>query len=242
MKNKYTFEDIEAYLAGEQPGKERQSFETALAEDEALQEAVDKHRLSHRLTSAYAAERTRSRVAAVFAAQQKQQPVKVFSLGRWAAAAAILFLLAGGYWVIGTQQQSGASLAETYLEPYPDRITTMGSEADALTQAMAAYNQGRYEEALASFAELPEGAVSAELLNLYIGTSALETGQFTQAERTLQRTARSATDYAAAGKWYLALTYLKQEKVAQARPLLEELRSEGTYKRESATQLLETLP
>ncbi|MCR9101102.1 MAG: hypothetical protein NXI25_14170 [bacterium] len=243
MKNQYTFEDIEAYLAGEQTEEERRAFEADLGDDSRLQEAVEKHRLAHQLTSAYAAERTRGQVAEAFNAYRKQKSGRVIPMRRWAAAAAaVLVLLAAGYWMVSSPQQSASALATSYFEPYPDRVTTMGSDADALTEAMAAYNTGRYEDALTRFGALPEGTLQVELLNLYTGTAALQSGQLDLAEQALAQTARSATAYAPAGKWYLALTYLKQEKTELAKPLLEELRQEGTYKQKSAGELLDQLP
>jgi hypothetical protein len=243
MKNQYTFEDIEAYLAEEQTEEERRSFEADLEDDVRLQEAVEKHRLAHQLTSAYAAERTRGQVAGVFNAHRKQESGRMISMRRWAAAAAaVLVLLVAGYWMMSSPQQSVPALATSYFEPYPDRVTTMGSEADALTEAMAAYNAGRYEEALTLFGALPEGTLQIELLNLYTGTAALQSGQPDLAEQALAQTARSATAYAPAGQWYLALTYLQQKKTALAKPLLEELRQEGAYKQKSAGELLDQLP
>ncbi|MEQ8705070.1 MAG: hypothetical protein RIC19_14185 [Phaeodactylibacter sp.] len=243
MKNQYTFEDIEAYLAEEQTEEERRSFEADLEEDVRLQEAVKKHRLAHQLTSAYVAERTRGQVAEVFNAHRRQKSGRVIPMGRWAAAAAaVLVLLVAGYWMISSPQQSAPALVTSYFEPYPDRVTTMGSEADALTEAMAAYNAGRYEEALTLFGALPQGSLQMELLNLYTGTAALQAGQMDLAEQALAQTARSATAYAPAGQWYLALTYLQQEKTALAKPLLEELRQGGAYKQKSAAELLDQLP
>ena len=43
-------------------------------------------------------------------------------------------------------------------------------------------------------------------------------------------------------QWYLSLAYLKAERVADARSLLERIVNENEWKASSATRLLEVLP
>jgi hypothetical protein len=241
MDQTYTFEQIEAYLDDELSAEERAAFEVALKNKPGLQEEVRAHQATRRAVEAYASQRTHDRVSKIFASQQKQQRPG-FSTGMLRIAAAVALVLAMGIAYFYLQAPNAAQLAEDYLEPYPDRITTMGqNDANALATAIQAYNQAQYDEAIAAFQQIPPGHPQQPLIDLYIGVSALETGRTPLARSALQPLAEQAGDYQAAARWYLALAYLKEGDTAAARPLLNLLITADGYKAESARRLLDRL-
>jgi len=241
MDPKYTFEQIEAYLDGELPPQEASAFEAALDSDTDLQQAVAAHRATRRAVDAYATQRTHERVKSIFTEhQKKKQPGFSTNMLRIAAAIAVVLALGISYFYVqgGTD---AIQLAEAYLEPYPDRITTMGSEADSpIMAAINAYNKADYVSALEAFRQVPSDHPQQALVQLYTGISALETGAEGEAIQVLKPLAEQAGDYQGAAQWYLALAYLKQDD-AKAIPLLRKLAENGGYRATSAQEILEEL-
>ena len=79
------------------------------------------------------------------------------------------------------------------------------------------------------------------MIALYTGVAALEEGYFTVAQNKLQLVQEQSENYREVANWYLALSYLKDESVEAAWPLLQALVDAGGYQASAAKELLEEL-
>lgn len=243
MKEKYTFEYLAAYLDQGLNADEQAELEKDLQTDKELQDELARHRQTRQLVEQLAIAQTHDTVGRIFKDHQSRS-VKGGgrrSLLRIAAAVVLILSLAGGFWLSQAATAPGA-LADTYLEPFPDRLTTMGgSQEDALATAMRAYNAGDFATALPALQALPEEHPQYDLIALYTGVAALEAGYFTVAQNKLQLVQEQSENYREVANWYLALSYLKDESVEAARPLLQALVDAGGYQASAAKALLEEL-
>lgn len=240
MKEKYTFEFLEAYLDQELNAADQAELERDLQADESLQAELQRHQQTRALVQQMAIEETHAKVGQVFKQHQAtQRRSSLRPLLRVAAIVALVLTVGLGYW-LSQNTQSPMELAATYMEPFPDRLTTMGGEADDLATAMAAYNQGDYATALTAFLAIPDGHPQQTLIDLYTGIAALEQGDPATAENSLLKIIEDA-DYQEVGSWYLALSYLQQDAVEKARPLLQQLDAADAYRASSARELLQAL-
>lgn len=240
MKEKYTFEYLEAYLDKELNAADQAELERDLQQDESLQAELSRHQQTRALVQQMAVEETRATVGRVF---QQQKAAKGRSslrpLLRVAAIIAIVLTAGLGYWM-SQGSLSPTELATNYLEPFPDRLTTMSGQVDEVAVAMEAYNEGDYASALTAFEKIPADHPERVLIDLYSGVAALGQGNTAIAENKLAAIADHA-DYGEVASWYLALTYLQQDQVGKARPLLQELDAADAYRASSARELLQAL-
>lgn len=239
MKEKYTFEYLEAYLDQGLSTADRAALERDLQNDELLQAELKRHQQTRALVEQMAIEETRSKVGRVFQQQAVRRQSNLRPLLRIAAVIALVLTAGLGYWMTQANPSPG-ELAANYLEPFPDRLTTMSGEVDELAMAMEAYNKGDFATALSAFEAFPADHPESVLIDLYAGIAALEKGNTTLAENKLARIAGQA-DYGEVANWYLALVYLQQDEVEKARPLLQELDAADAYRASSARELLQAL-
>ncbi|MBK5277823.1 MAG: hypothetical protein JJE09_03060, partial [Bacteroidia bacterium] len=75
---------------------------------------------------------------------------------------------------------------------------------------------------------------------LCMGNAQLEAGQLQEAEKTFKHMLTNHSDLVTQAKWYLALTYLKMNKLERVKATLWEISKSSTYG-EKARKLLNEL-
>ncbi len=134
-------------------------------------------------------------------------------------------------------------LLKEYLKPYPDELSALLAPTDtAANQAMAAYNAGRYEEAVAKFPNYARSLEQASYIHLYRGISELYTGKDQDAYVTFGRLQSEMGKPFEVSKWYIALNYLSFDNTYETRKKLETLVAENGYGTAEANSLLKKLP
>lgn len=243
---------LDRYLRDEMDEQERHLFEEQLATDEALTEQLDLQRDTIegiRLDGSHA---LKQRLQAVETELASPVPVVVDEkkthrrfLMTWVAIAASLFtVVLLGYLFIPTAS-STEELYVAYYQPFPNLINPAQrsvevEESSVPEQAMRAYDQQQYAEAVALFEQ--GGALSDPGYTFYYGASYLGLEQPERAILLLEQVVQEKTGlFYEPGLWYLALAHLKTNDPEAARPYLQTLaEQEGDYT-EEAQELLEEM-
>lgn len=155
-------------------------------------------------------------------------------------AAAAIFLVACSAVLIFFGESNSVKLFKEYYKPYPNIIPMVrGSESDFdLRAAMVLYNSGNYEEAVIEFDKILSSGVENESALFYEGVSFLSLGNGDKAESAFEKVINiGASKLKDQAEWYLALSYLLEEKKENAESLLTKIISEQNYYSSSASDL-----
>jgi hypothetical protein len=261
MKDK-DYLNIEAYLQGELPAVEAADVETRAAAEPAFFAALEGRRLLNDHLRAEAREpalrETLSQLTAKHflneatstevprekghQAKVKQLNPRSKSLTRWvtgvvAAAAVALLLIFGGRAVFNDQ----ASTYEQFAQHQPLSITERGEGDNGITDAEAAFNDGRYEEVigpLVAYTTLNKDDARARLA---LGISYLETGDNAEAVRVLTEVAENGGSVAPYGNWYLALAAVHRNDNSAALRYLDRIPAGDSFLEERIVELRDVL-
>jgi predicted Zn-dependent protease len=129
-----------------------------------------------------------------------------------------------------------------YFEPFDSPgsgITRGSSEVTLKTQAYEAYDNGNYKDASQLFEKIVKEKEDA-IAQLCLGNSYLSQNELAKAEKIFTDMVAKHTELITQAKWYLALTYLKENKMERAKSTLWEVSKSSTYG-EKARKLLKEL-
>ena len=169
----------------------------------------------------------------------------------YAVAAALLLLVALGWW--WSQRQPTFDPEAVYaaaFEPYANDLTDrrMGDDDPAtdpagrtLAAASLNYDRGDYAGAADSFARVLnlEPAPAPPVVRLYYGISLLAADRAQTAAPILEAL-RNDPEYGNPATWYLALAWLRQGQISDARTTLNAIPADSPF-RSRADRLLEQL-
>ncbi len=230
---------IDAYLSDSMTSEERSAFEKELDANEELREEVALQRKTFSLLEAAAYIETKNKVAAL-----NQQKSSGNSIGGTLlkVAAVLLVLIIPTYFILNNQYNDAHLFAE-YSEPYPDRITTMGSaEDEALMKAMNAYNKEEYAEAAQLFNAIRLKGTTNENVRLYEAVSLTYSGQAEKAVNLLSEARKNEPSNQISLDWQLILSLLANDEGEKAKEKLTEfLQHNDGYQQEKAEALQKDL-
>jgi hypothetical protein len=176
--------------------------------------------------------------------QQRTRKLRSFRYAIIGLAAALALLLAFIYWPgAPASSPTPESLYAAYFEP-PVPPAQMGRAPNlSLKEADELFRQQAYREAAQAYGQLLQQAevspLSLSRIQLMLGICQLQTGAPDEARRSLAR----AGQHREQAQWYTALSWLKEEKVAEARKALQLIEGqEGHFYQQQATELLKKLP
>jgi tetratricopeptide (TPR) repeat protein len=163
-------------------------------------------------------------------------------VGLWASVGAIMCILLFGWFYMATTAPNYEKLFTTYFEPFdsPGNGLTRGTnEVTLKARAYDAYDNGRLEEAIGLFKEILSTKYDP-IIHLCLGNAQLMTGKTQEAEASFIHLLDAHSDLVTPAKWYLALTYLKENKPERVKSTLWEISKSSTYG-EKARRLLKQL-
>ncbi len=171
-------------------------------------------------------------------------PRRTTSSNWWALVAGLVLLLALGMWWFFTAPRENEYLAD-YFEPYPNyavELARSGNAATTYEQAYAAYEAGRFRDAITGFERILADTADA-VTAFYLANARLATGDATTAATTFEELAvQPGFPLAPESRWYAALAQLAGGNENAARGHLREIASAiGAYKTEEAAALLRQL-
>ena len=245
----FNYEQIEKYIKGELSPTEVKSFEQELLGNSALKEEVALYKdVENTLSKQFkfekedaAVETTISQLSKKYATQNIEDNVskskenktkevqnskgnimrRLLPLATLAAAAALLLFLFNPF----SNKISPTQLAAQNFEKYePD--TSMGSSDVKTTyeEAIKNYRAENYEVAITKFDSFLKDEPNNKEALLAKGCALLELNKSGLAIQTFQQIKGSKT-----ANWYLALSYLKNDEVTKAQPILEGLLDNKKY-------------
>lgn len=159
-------------------------------------------------------------------------------------AAASLSLLLGiggiGYYQMNAPP-SNVEVFEQYYEPYNATISFRSGNEELnslLTKAYQFYQKEEYSKALSLFNRILDKKKDMAAL-LYSGISLMEIEKYREAEQSFEVVVEDQDNlFVEQAKWYMAMCYIKANKITEAEMLLEELaRSSQFYHKRSKKAL-----
>lgn len=163
-------------------------------------------------------------------------------IGVFAAAAAVLIVVLGIWW-LSARQSNPERLADRYIrEQLQDLPVKMSSEQDSLQTAIGDYNQGRLPEALGQFEQILRQNQGFSPARMYAGIVYLRLSQYDKALYCFQQLQADTALYSNPALFYESLTLMKRKHpgdALKARKLLEQVVDRSLGKKEDARELLE---
>lgn len=172
------------------------------------------------------------RIDKIIYRRRRRRVLQLITIG----AAAFLLLFIGNRYLLNPDIPERA---ESFFEPYPNYVTasTRGSDTGP-DEAYAAYDQGRYSDAVSSFGE---GTLSV-LDSFYLAVSLQAVGEWEKSEAVLTGLdQRLPAEYEAAREWYLALALLAGGDEHASTEILEQIRSGNSGFQDDAKRLLRAI-
>lgn len=178
--------------------------------------------------------------------KEMASPVKIIPLYQktWAIATAASLILAAAltFYFVRERTPHNEKLYISYFEVFdsPGNGLTRGSNSVTLkTQAYEAYDNGNYAEAAKLFEQILQEKEDP-IVQLCLGNAYLSQNDPVRAEKVFNDMLDKHTELITQAKWYLALTYLRQNKIERTKATLWEISKSGTYG-EKARKLLNEL-
>ena len=248
MTNKQEhMEQIEAYLSNTLKGEALKNFEAKLKADPELAKEVEFQKELHTALEdqdAFSLENTLLEIRDEIKTESLPPGAKVvpfYMRYRPVAAAAALLLLVAAVYLLWPTPQS--NLYAQFFEPYPNYLTTRSDASDTeatLNEAILQYKNGDYENALSNLQQLLSGNPNQTDLLFYAGICQMETDQAQAAINSFQQViAQEGNNYYTPAKWYLALTYVKDQNFDEAKIILNDLITQNGDFSQEAKALLE---
>jgi len=158
------------------------------------------------------------------------------------AAASVMLLVALTFYLMRDQTPINEKLYAAYFEPFdsPGSGLTRGTnEVTIKNEAYQAYDNGNYKVAAQLFEQIISEKEDA-IAQLCLGNSYLKQNDFPKAEKIFTDMLTKHSELLTQAKWYLALTYLKENKLERAKAILWQISKSSTYG-EKAQKLLKKL-
>ncbi|MGB3849282.1 MAG: hypothetical protein WA958_04895 [Tunicatimonas sp.] len=171
------------------------------------------------------------------AGYQSYQQTRQWQRRYFGIAATLLIGLLGGWFWFSTDQ----SLYNQYYHPY--EVPVYRSSSLPVNQATVYYNQEQYAEAVPLLKSLQQSEDHTAYWSLLLGNAYLQLDSTTQAIDQFERVAAQSSNnnYTQYGRWYLAISYLRDKNITATRETLQPIARQPGLFQQKARQLLEEL-
>lgn len=150
----------------------------------------------------------------------------------FALAASVLLLIGVSTWAIFFTENSAQKVFAENFRPDPGLPTTMGTASQyEFYYGMVSYKRKEYTEAISRWESLYAAEPENDTLVYFLGVANLANGNARQAENYL-KSANEKTEsvFYEDIQYYLALTYLKEHKITEAKEILSKSTSPAGIK------------
>ena len=161
------------------------------------------------------------------------------------AAGLDIFIIIGVHlYILIQRNNSGDKLYSKYYQPYVSDITVRSEDltTDRVGDAILHYNESRFDAAYQNFLQIVDSDNDNYMARFYLGLTCMEKDKIDEAIvqfKNIIENSRSPFIYHS--QWYLALCYLKNENIEEAKILLEAIISANTFHRKRAEELLKKI-
>jgi len=157
------------------------------------------------------------------------------------AAASIVILICLSIFL--RQDVSNQDLVNDYLNTsnLPSFVSRGDKSINDLIEAQRFFENEHYQKALDIFVPVLEIVDTNASIYVYIGIAQMKLEKYTAAESTFDSLIHADLLDAQKGHWYKALLYIKQNKIDEAKIVLNAIISQSLFNHEEATELLTKL-
>ncbi len=236
------YEKIDAYLNGALTSDELTSFEHLISVSPNLKEEVEKQALIKNALSDSDTIHFRDKIEKIASEIEKKEEAKTSPLSYWKVAAGfVLFAgLSSLFWLLNPVKEN---VFEKYYVPYPVEDLTRGQEIAShslLNELTTNYQKKEYKKVIALIENEMPNALDDDRLQLYLGNSYLNIGDESLAINIFNSIA-VGKEYFNDAQWFLALTYIKNNDITKALPILKNLGAAPNLYTKRALQLIEDI-
>lgn len=235
---------IDAFLLGQMEEKEEKAFRLQLQDDPVLQKEVAlQEKIIHGL-KAFNNQELKSRLKAIHREVVKPSAKTVWINPVWRYVGIVASLLLIGivaFWIF--RPEPTKDLFQAYYEPYNFSGSQRGNNERLLAEAVAFYQQGKFQDALPKLDSLTRDQPDSLEYLLAQGICFLEIGQYEQSRRVFLQIIQTGNAlYTDQAKWYYALLLIKENQFDEARALLDSLTQNASADHyEDAVRLLNAM-
>ncbi|HEY4784878.1 MAG TPA: tetratricopeptide repeat protein [Bacteroidales bacterium] len=241
-------EKIIKYLDGEVIGEEKQQFEKQLNADNSLKQTlnlvqeVDKTISNDSLlTYVKKLKETQTTINA-----EENHHIKTRFLNHWkiiaAASIATLLIVSTVIHFLPAHKLSNDNIFASFYQRYEADLITRSdtpTEVSDLIKAIQLYDRGNYKEAITKLESIIKLDATNTAARFFIGVSYIETKNFDKAIENLNYVIiQNDTVFIEHAEWYLALCYIKTNRMNQAKPLLNKIASSNNFYKVMASDIL----
>ncbi len=227
MKTNNTFSDDEAlmelidgYLMGKLSAKELDQFHKRMEKDSAFRKTVMEHKEQMEAVEICG---LKDAMDTYHEEVMEERLAKRIYSNWMAIAASIVLILGVSLWFLLSTGNSAQKVFADNFSPDPGLPTTMGNSSKyEFYSGMVSYKQADYGEAILQWEPLYAANPQNDTVVYFLGVAHLANGNPKQAEKYLELS-HSLVDKAFPEEtnYYLALTYLKENKVRMAKNILK---------------------
>jgi hypothetical protein len=227
MKVKYDYDIIRDYLHGLVDQETARRIRDLIREDEVARNiAAGILQLEHEFNGNEA--EVEKYIEALRAKQLKLINRRHIPTWTRLAAAVLVIALAGA--VVWLTIGKSDPIEDELRDPYP--LVTTGRGAADGDDGFEYYRKGEYKKAIASFSQEAEDVS----VIFYDGLSHLYAGEYDQAAELLGTASLAESRYKEQSEWFRALSLLKAERTAEARAILETIKSNRQHYKSAAAE------
>lgn len=248
MKSEY-LDLFDGYFSGNLDEREQLDLESRLKTDVTFEEAFQEYRdlrngidysiMNTLKEELQALESTLPEVKLEKGTEREAKEVSMTDrFGWWKVAAVVVVIAVSTVVVIQLNQQiSNQDLFSQHFEPYPNEFVSAkrGDDiaANPLVQSFQAYDNEDYIAAIDGFTKILAEEEDVMVL-FYLGSAQLAQNQTQAAIATFERFLEISKDSVTDARWYLALSYLHEDRVEEAKELMEALSEDGKYGKDAS--------
>jgi TolA-binding protein len=212
---------FDQYLQEEMTVEEKDSFEKQLSEDHELSSEFETFkevqlRLKNKFEFEEEREAFKTNLNEISDKHFNTSKPKVVLMRPWYYAAVASVIILFGLFFFDYNNPTFAD----YDNPETAAFVERGDTNATLKEAQAAFNDGRYKEAIPLFEEILKENNTPEIQYFY-GVSLLEESKYPKAEAVFNELRSGTSVYKEKATWNLALSKLKQKKYNECKAVLE---------------------
>jgi tetratricopeptide (TPR) repeat protein len=230
---KLMFEQIDTYFQGKLSADDKKAFEERLDNDPAFADDVAFYVASK---ATLQEQNLRKRHAEWLPNRERSKRIRLYSRMSMGIAASLVLLMFG-WLLLKKPELTPEQVASVYIEENLMNLPVkMDETQDSLELGKRFYNEKKYAKALPIFKQLSDNEPQALE---FTGLTALQMNQFEEAINYFERLAENTELIANKGKFYMALTYLKQGNTPKGKQLLQEVITQNLAGKKEAEKILQ---
>jgi hypothetical protein len=211
---------FENYLNNELSQEERLELENRLQNDAEIQDKFELYKQTNQFLSVKFDAKSidfKQNLNAISQEHFASKRSKVIAFQPWQYAVAASMVLFFGLWFL----MSGNPQYSDFNQHEQAYFVERSAHDKNLNEAQKFFNEKRYKKAIVSFEKIDD--LTNPELQYFYAIALIETAHYKQAEIYLKNLKSGTSVYKHKATWYLALSYLKQDKLKECKIYLEQV-------------------